>query len=90
MSRYTMLKEEPSQENEENIFETEEKIVLCDRCKGLGKIEMDETVNYHKNDKEYWDEECGACGGTGRLFEKTIIKTRKLNKQELKIRGREE
>jgi DnaJ-class molecular chaperone len=93
VSRYTLLKEEPSQDDEENIFETfekEEKIVLCDRCNGSGKIEMDETVDYHNNIKDYWDVGCSKCGGAGRLVEKTIIKTRKLNKQELKIRGREE
>jgi DnaJ-class molecular chaperone len=61
-------------------------IIICDACKGEGKIEKNELTNYHHRERDYWDELCGKCGGTGRMVVET--KTRKLTKEEIELRSR--
>ena len=58
-------------------------IVICQRCKGIGKIVTSRCIDHHRRD--YIDDEfkCDECGGTGRL--KKIIKYNKLTIKELKI-----
>jgi DnaJ-class molecular chaperone len=62
-----------------------ETIVICDRCKGFGKIENSEVVDYHNNISDYWDEKCLTCDGSGRMV--LVTSTRKLTSSELKLRS---
>jgi hypothetical protein len=43
-------------------------IILCENCKGEGKVYIGETIDYHKGDYEEWTEECPKCKGSGRLL----------------------
>lgn len=50
-----------------------EEVMVCDRCKGNGKVECSELVDYHKGDYNYWWEKCIRCDGTGRLVKTTTV-----------------
>jgi hypothetical protein len=65
-----------------------EKYIICPICKGSGHVQCSEIEDYHHNTYEYWDLECSNCDGQGRLVETTLIYTRKLTKEDLKIRER--
>jgi hypothetical protein len=43
-------------------------VELCDKCKGLGFIEREELVDYHKRDYAIFREECETCEGDGRII----------------------
>lgn len=63
----------------------EEKIVVCWNCKGFGKKECSEIVDYHKNEYTYWDEVCRTCNGHGRLKQTVTTETSKLSDEELQV-----
>ena len=63
-----------------------EKIVVCSSCKGSGKVEMSEEIDYHHRIDDVWDEPCYVCGGTGRMVEQ--VNLRKLRKDEIELRKR--
>lgn len=65
-------------------------IVICEICKGMGKIEKSELIDYHQNTSEYWDEECTNCEGLGRVVKEVTIHTRKLSKEEIEINESED
>lgn len=65
----------------------EERIVICNECKGTGKKTITYCTNYHHGYYENWDEPCKSCDGAGRMVEQITI--RKLTKKELKINERE-
>ncbi|MFW6219832.1 MAG: hypothetical protein ACOC33_03250 [bacterium] len=50
-------------------------IVLCDICKGFGKVQKSKLVNYHHDDYEYWYEVCTFCDGKGRVVQQKIDET---------------
>jgi len=43
-------------------------VELCDKCKGLGFIEKEELVDYHKRDYVTMRYTCKACEGDGRMI----------------------
>jgi DnaJ-class molecular chaperone len=53
-----------------NIMDSKQKIVICEKCKGTGKVD----IGHH----EFEWEDCSECNGLGRLRE--IITYEKLNK----------
>jgi DnaJ-class molecular chaperone len=63
-----------------------ERIITCPSCKGTGKVERCERVDYHNRIDEEWDELCCVCGGTGRMVEQ--VSMRKLRNDELELRRR--
>jgi DnaJ-class molecular chaperone len=63
---------------------TVDEIVVCADCKGAGKVEREELTDYHHRFYDEWDEPCGTCGGTGRMWKKTRYV--KLTAEELKLR----
>ena len=46
----------------------EHSVELCDRCKGLGFIEREELVDYHKREYATLHEKCKTCEGDGRVI----------------------
>ena len=62
------------------------KIIICDVCKGSGKLEQSEIEDYHHNDYIFWDEKCLSCNGYGRLIETTEVTTRKMTNEDFKLR----
>lgn len=58
------------------------KILLCDNCKGRGKIRYEKMVDYHKHEYNYEDKPCYSCKGSGRIVETTVIKRRPYNPEE--------
>lgn len=67
-----------------------ERIIICDVCKGSGKIQQEECVDYHHNDYDYWDEICTNCKGLGRLKQTITIVTVPLTKNDLMLREKDE
>ena len=65
----------------------EEKIIICPKCKGTGKIKESELTDYHHREWDEWDEPCCFCDGTGRVVEQ--LQYRCLTKKELELRKRE-
>jgi hypothetical protein len=61
------------------------KIVLCETCKGSGKIERQKIEDYHHNDYYIWDEVCGSCDGFGRVLRIIEISTLKLTLKDLSL-----
>jgi DnaJ-class molecular chaperone len=53
-------------------------LILCDRCKGDGKIYWDELVDYHKGLYDYHSKECDFCEGKGRVYKITTITYEKM------------
>jgi hypothetical protein len=47
------------------------RIVLCDRCKGFGFFEKDELTDYHKREYTTYRTPCSTCEGDGRMIEST-------------------
>ena len=45
------------------------RVILCDRCKGFGFIESEEMTDYHKREYTTSRSRCGRCEGDGRLIE---------------------
>ena len=64
-----------------------EEIILCDNCKGLGKIHY--YLDCDAGMPWSWDEKCLNCDGYGRLLQEVAIKIRKLTKEDLKIKPKE-
>ena len=65
----------------------EEKIVICDECKGEGLIECSELTDYHNGNYDYWTKKCDRCKGSGRLLEVvdimiTAYKPKKVEKRK--------
>ena len=61
-------------------------IIICDHCKGSGKIRNFEVTNYHNNDTVEWEEKCSYCDGYGRLLKIEYIKIKKLDNKYLKLK----
>ncbi len=66
-------------------METIIEIIICDRCKGLGKVKKSELVDYHHNEYDEWEEVCTYCNGTGRLKKITEIAILKLVNKDLAL-----
>jgi DnaJ-class molecular chaperone len=62
----------------------EVKIILCEHCKGTGKVENRELTNYHHREWDVWDDRCGVCDGAGRV--KQTVTISKIAKFELELR----
>ena len=45
------------------------RVVLCDRCKGFGFIESAEMTDYHKREYTTPRTKCSRCEGDGRMIE---------------------
>ena len=65
------------------------KVIICSKCKGLGKTQESELEDNHHRTRRYWDEVCYKCGGHGRVVELTEITERKLTEEELKVNPQE-
>jgi len=63
-----------------------ERIITCPSCKGSGKVQCVERVDYHHRIDEEWDEVCHVCDGSGRMVEQ--VSNRKLRKDELELKRR--
>jgi DnaJ-class molecular chaperone len=61
-------------------------IIICEVCKGIGKIDQRELVDYHHREWDEWEAACPSCGGTGRMYKFT--ETKKIQTHELKIKER--
>lgn len=53
-------------------------IVLCNSCKGLGKIGTEVCIDYHKREYETVYKTCIYCDGKGRLRKVTEVTFEKL------------
>ena len=69
---------------------TDKAYIICEVCKGSGKIKQSECVDFHHNDYIYWDEKCVWCDGYGRLHQTTEVTTRKLTKKDVELREKKE
>lgn len=47
-------------------------IQICPICKGVGHVEESELDDYHHRTRNYWDETCRKCNGSGRILVTTI------------------
>jgi hypothetical protein len=47
------------------------RVELCDRCKGYGFFEKDELTDYHKREYSTYRTPCSACEGDGRMIVST-------------------
>lgn len=55
----------------------ETEIIVCPVCKGVGKIQHSERVNW--NEDEYWETKCSYCGGNRVVKRHTLIEDRMVN-----------
>jgi DnaJ-class molecular chaperone len=67
----------------------QDEIIICDKCKGFGKIQCDELEDYHSRERKYWDEVCKNCQGTGRRLKMTKIYIVNLPEKYLTDRPKE-
>jgi len=65
-----------------------ETIIICDRCRGSGKVQQKKLEDYHHGTYYEWDEPCPRCGGTGRMVRQENV--RKLRADELELRPKPE
>ena len=72
---------------DENIrrVTSDDHIVICEKCCGLGKKRESKLVNYHHNEYDYWYEKCRFCNGHGRVNTKTIKIIYPLTEEDLAI-----
>lgn len=47
------------------------KVILCDHCKGFGFTLYEELTDYHKNEYSTTRNQCKKCDGDGRMIECT-------------------
>ena len=62
-----------------------EEIVMCDECKGVGKIHKMYDVGCHKSEYEYESKTCSRCKGSGRLLKEVIINFKPYDPKTAKI-----
>lgn len=60
-------------------------IVICDKCKGVGKIHRCYDVGSHKSEYEYESKVCKQCKGSGRLCKEVIVKFKPYDPETAKI-----
>lgn len=71
--------------NNINTCTSENEIIICTSCGGLGKKEHSKVVNYQNNDYDYWYEKCGSCNGHGRVNKKKIEIEYPLTEEDLEV-----
>lgn len=59
------------------------RIVLCDRCKGFGFFEKYELTDYHKQEYTTSRTPCSTCEGDGRMIESTEHMSFKLGNDKV-------
>lgn len=65
---------------------TDKEIIVCDSCKGSGKVEQSERYDYHHRYDWVWDEICSKCGGYGRVLKVVMTSFEKLTEENLTLR----
>ena len=64
---------------------SDEEIVICDECNGIGKIHKRHDVGGHKSEYKYESKVCKKCNGSGRLLKKVIINFKPYDPKTAKI-----
>jgi DnaJ-class molecular chaperone len=48
-------------------------IIICEKCKGTGTVEVRELIDYHHGTYNITDKECSLCKGSGRMKKTTTV-----------------
>jgi DnaJ-class molecular chaperone len=63
-----------------------EQIVICDKCNGVGQIHKCYDVGTHHSEYEYESKVCESCKGSGRLLKEITVEFKPYDPEKAEIK----